>query len=58
MDMTEIKSNVKLIPSGPGYFLEVKDDLTEYRWALTKEELVLISVVIKDEVKKILEESE
>ena len=47
-------SNVRLIKAQKGYFLEVKDQYTEYRWAITEYELLLINKVVSDEVKKLL----
>jgi len=51
-------SNVKLTKVKKGYLLEVADEHTSNQWAITKEELLLIWTVIRDEVQEILKEVE
>lgn len=55
-DMKEEKTNVRLYKPGRGngYFLEVKDEYTTNRLAISKHELLLIWKVVKDEIEKIL----
>ena len=53
----DFKSNVRLIKAKPaGYFLEVKDEMTTNRLAITKWELLVIWAVITDEIEKITKE--
>ncbi len=49
-------SNVKLFKDGKGYFLEIKDDFTTNRLAITESELFFIYKVVKEEVLNLLEE--
>ena len=48
------RTNVRLIKANIGYFIEVKDEHTENRLAITAYELLLIWRVIEPEIKKII----
>ena len=45
-----MKSKVKLIASGGGYFLTIGDNYSEHTWAVTKEELEMLKRILNNQI--------